>query len=69
LRDLFVLRNRKDDEIVVHRSCNDDRGEGEAVMNEKANQVRKAPKQVTPLEHGIKLDVLVSRRLAACGRD
>lgn len=55
LRDLFVLRNQKDDGIVVLR---EDSEEGEAPMNEKANQVRKAPKQVTPLEHGIKLDVL-----------
>jgi hypothetical protein len=33
LRDLFVLRERKDDGIVVARFARDDSKEGEAAMN------------------------------------
>jgi hypothetical protein len=57
LRDLFVLRNRKDDGIVVPRFARDDTKEGEAAMNEKTEQARKTPKQAATLERGMNFDV------------
>jgi hypothetical protein len=57
LRNLFVLRDRKDDGIVVHSICADDSKEARAAMTEKTDQARKTPRQTATLERGINFDV------------